>query len=375
MGVVGLVDLVNDAAEDPVMYRELDGAATALVDHGDPAALLRLYAQRFLYDENYFDTPATDYSAGLYLAVSCLDYPQLFDMAATPAERAAQLAGRVSALPPATFAPFSTGEWIDMDQNTETYTGCLDWPQPEGAIAPVGGNRPLLPPTMPVLVLGGQLDAWTPPSGVPAVQKELGGHSRFVEMANSTHVVAEGDLYGCATGILRAFVTDPSRLDSLDVSCGSSIPPIHAVGDYPETPAQVAPVVVTSPAAAAPGLTGRRLATAAVDTAGDAVIRSEAVGAPRDTGLHGGQIISAAGGSRLTLISDQLVPGVSVSGTVTVHGNTATAELTVSSPAGGRATVSESVEATWQVLGTGLQASVTVALDGGAPYSGTTAAP
>ena len=80
MGVVGLVDLVNDAAGDPIIYRELDASARALLLADDPDPLLRLYAQRLASDEAYFDTPAAAYSGELYFAVSCLDYPQLFDM-------------------------------------------------------------------------------------------------------------------------------------------------------------------------------------------------------------------------------------------------------------------------------------------------------
>ena len=158
------MNLLNDAAGDPQIYRELDASARALLEHGDPAPLLRLYAQRLVEDEAYFGEPVHDYSVELYLAVSCLDYPQLFDMGASPATRAAQLATAEAALAPATFGPFSTAEWLAQDQNTEAYTACLDWPAPLTAQPPTSGTPPLLPSTLPVLVLGGELDTWTPPA-------------------------------------------------------------------------------------------------------------------------------------------------------------------------------------------------------------------
>ena len=108
MDVIGLVNLVSDAAEDPHIYRELDASARALLDVDDPAPLLRLYAQRLVEDEAYFGVPAREYSVELYLAIACLDYPQLFDMSATSAVRAAELAAAEAALPAATFSPFST---------------------------------------------------------------------------------------------------------------------------------------------------------------------------------------------------------------------------------------------------------------------------
>ena len=193
MGVVGLVDLVNDAAEDRQVYRDLDAAARALLETSDPAPLLRLYAQRLAVDEAYFGLPTTEYSVELYFAVGCLDYPQLFDMTATPAARAIQLQSAEAALPAATYSPFTTSEWLAQDENTEAYTGCLQWPAPSIAQPPTASEPPILDGTLPVLVLGGELDAWTPPADVPKVLAEIGGHARFIELANSTHVVGEGE--------------------------------------------------------------------------------------------------------------------------------------------------------------------------------------
>ena len=279
MGVVGLVDLVNDAAEDKHVYRDLDAAARALLESDDAAPLLRLYAQRLAVDEAYFGLPTSEYSVELYLAVGCLDYPQLFDLSASPAQRASQLAAGEAALPASTYSPFSTGEWLSQDQNTEAYTACLDWPAPVVAQPPLPAPPPLLSATVPVLVLGGELDAWTPPADVPEVLAEIGGHARFVELANSTHVVGEGETV-CGSVLIRAFVAHPSDLDTLDVSCAPAVAAIHAVGSFPPKLASVAPLE-PSPGAGA-SATALRLAAAAVQTAGDAVARYAAIeAAPR----------------------------------------------------------------------------------------------
>ncbi len=313
MNTVGLVNLLNDAAGDPQIYRELDAAARALLVRGDDSPLLRLYAQRLVEDEAYFGVPVHAYSAELYLAVSCLDYPQLFDMSASPSTRAMQLAANEAALPASSFSPFSTGEWLEQDQNTEAYTACLDWPAPTAAQPPTVKAPPLLPSSLPVLVLGGELDTWTPPGDAGKVLAEIGGHARFVELANSTHVVGEGDTL-CGSQLIQAFVADPQAIDSLDGSCAPAVAPIRAVGSYPVELAEQPPLEPSPGSGTASS--SLRLAAAAVATAGDAIARERATELRSDRGLGGGTVTATQGGSVLTLVHDRLIPGVSVSGTV-----------------------------------------------------------
>jgi pimeloyl-ACP methyl ester carboxylesterase len=324
MNVVGLVDLSNDGAGDPDIYRDLDAAARALLAYGDPDPLLRLYAERTAFQENYFDTPSSVYSGELYMAVSCLDYPQLYDMQANATTRSAELARAIAALPESTFAPFTTDEWLAQDQNTEAYTACLAWPTPIEAVPPTIG-QPLLPKTIPVLILGGELDTWTPPSDVPKVMAQLGGHSRFIELANSTHVVGEGDT-SCGDDLVRTFVTDPQSLDQMNASCAPLVAPIHGVGIYPESLSGVPPL---DPGSSNTGsMAMLRLGSAAVATAGDAVARYADTTGSLDHGLHGGTSRAIRNGTQFVLEGDELVPGVAVSGTIDVTATTATATLT-----------------------------------------------
>ena len=315
MGVVGLVNLVNDAGFDSIVYQQLDAADRALIHNHDPAPLLRLYAQRRAYDENY-EVAADEESEGLYLSVICLDYPQLFKMSDPIGLRESEYADVAATLPPRTFSPFTTDEWLSMDENTETYDACLKWPRPTDAQAPIVRKPPLLPHSLPVLVLGGEFDTLTPPVDHSRILGYLGGHSRFVLVANSTHVVGEGDTV-CGSLLVRAFVERPDALARLNASCGARAPAIHSVGVFAgslseEPPIRPAPGRVASEKA-------RRLAAAAIATAGDAYTRYYAAVGNRDTGLHGGTVVVTKNGRLLTLHRDQLIPGVAVSGTLALQ--------------------------------------------------------
>ena len=374
MNAVGLVDLLSDAADDPQIYQQIDASARALLEDHDPAPLLRLYDQRLAADEAYFGQPANHYSVELYLAVSCLDYPQLFRMSSPPGRRAAQLAHAEVSLPASTFSPFTVGEWIAQNENTEAYSACLQWPSPTSAQAPVSGTTPLLPKSMPVLVLGGELDTWTPPSGTAAVLSQIGGHSRFIEFANTTHVVGQGQTV-CDSTLVQAFVAHPDAIDSLDSTCAHTVPAIHTVSVYPHRISAQPPL---KPSARSATLRAAlRLAAAAVSTAGDAIARYQATAASLDRGLFGGTVHAADDGTILTLRRDQLVPGVAVSGHIKLtiaanplDGQIATATLTVSAAGLPLA----SFKASWPTTGPNAHAVLTGTV-GDRRVSGTTPAP
>ena len=233
------------------------------------------------------------------------------------------------------------------------------------------GPEPILPAHMPVLVLGGELDTWTPPAGVPAVLAEIGGHSRFVELANSTHVVGEGDT-ACGSSLVQRFVAQPGTIDSLDAACAPLVAPIHAVGVYAATLAEQPPIQAGAGGAGEGEL---KLAAAAVATAGDALARYRAIEAARDHGLRGGTVTASGEGGVLTLDSDELVGGVRVSGTVTLSpattasgGESVTADLTVKAPPLPKA----SFTASWSTTGSTALVSGSV---GGHTVQGTTPAP
>jgi len=338
-----IVDLVQDAASDPVIYRELDPSIAAALA-GDPVPLLRLAQQSGTYDHGV--STSAYFSDGLYFAVSCFDYPQLFSMRSSPADRRTQLAGSVAA-PPAgnPFAPFTTDEWLQMSAYDEPYMACLDWPRPAHTAPPVPAGWQPLPASVPVLIIGGDLDSLTPEPDAEHFGPTLGRHVRVVKLLNAVHVSSEGDtlLVGatrCARRIVRAFVRDPQSLDGLDTSCAAAIPPLHTAHAYPATFAAAAPATLSS--GSDPGIDARRAATVAAGALGDATIRRFYSGVDQGPGLRGGSF-TASGGSttRLSLHGARFVSDAAVSGTATWHPGTGlvSGKLTVTTPAGARVTV------------------------------------
>jgi hypothetical protein len=324
------------------------------------------------FDELYFHVRPAEYSVDLYMAVSCLDYPQLFDMSSSPSARLRQLAAAEATLPPSTFAPFTTKEWLAVDQNTEAFTSCLHWPAPKIAQPPVATPAPLLPPNMPVLILGSELDTWTPPAGVPEVQDELGADSRFVLFNGATHVVGESydPIAACASSIIDQFVTDPAALQSIDASCAADLPNVRAVGVYPAALAAVPPLTET--VGSTVSVQDLQLVAAAVMTAGDAVARYAAIFAGHDDGLYGGSSRFVDGTFELS--GDELVPGIAVSGTVRVRATDelVTARLTATSATAGVGPAT--VVASWSDFGATATTTVTAGF-GDTSLTGTMPAP
>jgi pimeloyl-ACP methyl ester carboxylesterase len=355
VGVPALVNLVNDAGYDYDPYRQLDAAARAYLDAEDPAALLRLYAQDVGYDYSDYQGKASYYSDGLYLAVACTDYPQLFSMRAAPATRRAQLAAAVRALPAGTFAPFSTAEWLTVQPFTETYTGCLTWPKPmHTPDPPVPAGAGLNPRQVPVLILNGELDSLTPPTGGARIAAQMGRSARAVVAKNMVHLVGLDDRYGCGESVVRRFLRAPGRLRTLDVSCLRRIPEVHAVGTFPAT------LDAVTPASGRASSELRRLGTVATQAAGDAAIRFSYLDGNRDGGLRGGAVSyrdGKAGTTDATLRGVRWTRDTQVSGRVSIaaDGLGASARLVVTPS--GRRPVTFTVR--WATRGPGARATVT----------------
>jgi pimeloyl-ACP methyl ester carboxylesterase len=309
-----LADLVQDSGSDPVILRGLDAAVRAALV-GDDVPLLRLVAQEQAYNHGtesavYFDDP-------LYMAVSCTDYPQLFSMRATPAMRFRQLRRAVAAQPSAPFAPFTTAEWVTQSGYSQPYDVCLDWPSPTHS-APVEPATPtVLPASVPILVIGGDVDDLTPLSDVRRFAPTLGHNVRVVDLPNTVHVTSEGDTFlsvgaDCARSIIDRFTAAPTGLQTMNVSCAAKIPPIQTPGEYPRTLAS-APAASVVSGSASP--TARRAAWVAAQTAGDAAITYDYSSAAHGPGLRGGSFIVRQG--RFTLHADRFVSDAAASGTFT----------------------------------------------------------
>ncbi len=121
------------------VYEELDGAGRAWLEHGDPAPLLRIAAEQTDWSEA--GVPE-EFSSGLYVAVICNDYPQLWDITAPLAGRPAQYDAAVADLQandPNAFAPYTIDDWLASPW-TE-YSSCIGWPSPSQWVPPVDSAR------------------------------------------------------------------------------------------------------------------------------------------------------------------------------------------------------------------------------------------
>ena len=190
---IKLSEMVNDAGSDSGVYRELDAAGRALLRDHDPKPLLRLTEQDIYTGDS---GPVREFNDGLYQATTCLDYPQPFSYSQTPAQRAAQYARTVAALPAGMFAPFSVHEWVTEPE--EEFDACLDWPAPAHPDPPITTPPPYAPRNLPVLVLSGDLDSLTTPAEGRQTAGDMGPSARWILIHNDTHVNAMDDPVGCA---------------------------------------------------------------------------------------------------------------------------------------------------------------------------------
>jgi len=334
MNITSLVNIVNDAGYDFDPYRQLDAAARAYLEHRDGTPLLRLYAQDIGWDYGDYNAAATYYSDGQYYAVGCTDYPQLFDMHATPATRRKQFAKAEAQYPAHAFAPFTVKEWVAVNPFTETYHACTAWPRTvHKADPPVPPHVSMDATHVPVLILNGELDSLTPAAGGAHIHRQIGSASRAIVTANTVHLVGLDDRYGCGQRLVRRFIAKPSALHSLDASCANHVPSVRTVGVYPLTVAEAQPAHGTA------SLTTRRLASVALDAAGDEAIRYDYVDGNRDVGLRGGTVRYHAGSGSSWVAVLHLVRWTddsTVSGHVTFspYGLSGTGAVTIDGPGG-----------------------------------------
>jgi pimeloyl-ACP methyl ester carboxylesterase len=295
VGVGQLVELVNNAGTDNIVYRELDPAARALLHSHDAVPLLRLAATD-IYTGN--SGPADQFNDGSYQATTCLDYPQPFSYRASPRQRRAAYSSAVSALPVRLFAPFTVREWVT--EPYEEFDACLDWPAPQYPDPPVTTPPPYAPRSLPVLVLSGDLDSLTTPAEGRQTAREMGPSARWILIRNDTHINALADTFGCAQGLVRSFVAAPARLWHLNASCAKQTPEIRTVGKFPRRLAAMTPAGAAAGNRA--GRLGRQLAAVGAAVVGDAEWRWYYGNGRQGWGLRGGTY-SYTGPASLTRIT------------------------------------------------------------------------
>ena len=360
----------------PTTYRELDAAIRA-AGAGDPAPLLRLSAEAN-FPGGGVDAPA-DYSEGLDAAVSCRDYPQLFDLMAAPAQRQGQLVAAVAAkarTDPQVYAPFTVPEYLGSGWSTADW--CTRWPVPPADFRPA----PPRPPggryaPVPTLVLSGLLDTITTPAEGRLVAGQF-PNATWVPVPGGLHVTALADYDGCASAIVLDFVAN-ARVG--DTSCTRQLSPLRTAPPFWQRMADAVPLAApsgqstaaTSVPAAADDLVRRRAASVAVATAGDALARWFQTFEDGGLGLRGGSW-TAAGSAvlRTRLDGYRFAADLAVSGTVVWDRRTGAvlADLRLA----GVPAVTGRVQARWDARVAAARAVVTGRL-GGRPIAGTLLAP
>ncbi len=337
---------VSDALYYP-LTRETDPAVRALTDSGDALPLLRLVAENEV--ASFTGSPGATPQAlsnGLYEAVSCQDYSQIYNMTSTPGERLAERDAAFAQMErtnPGIYYPFTLHEYGAAPLDISLLNMCLTWPVPSAAYPP---GQPIPPGAKfteaPVLVLNGDMDTLTPALQGREVLKEY-HHAQQVLVNNTFHVSAIGDEDNCAQQLVRNFIT---TLTPGDTSCAANIAEVRLVPKFARSYAEL------DPAATLPGNQGSptdlRVAAAAAYALGDVLDLWWINSTGNGVGLRGGTwsaVSNPSGSATLFQMSQvrwtedvaasgQFVwnyykPGL-VSGTITVIGpNGESGELTI----------------------------------------------
>jgi len=280
-----LIYLIDAAGYGPPVYRDLDAAARALTDSNDALPLLRLIAEQ----NTFSASDPVDYSYGLATAVTCADYPMLYDLNASRAVRNRQYARALEDARqqrPELFAPFTVDEGIDSQVYITPLDSCLPWPAPPRDLSPGTPGAPLPPgvrfPAVPTLILSGDLDSITSVKDAADTAAQFPNASHVV-VPNLGHVVAAGDQIGCTLALVHGFVR---TLSTGDTSCVRRVRPVRTVPRFARTAAELSPLTPL------PGdrttAAQRRIAAAALEAVGDTVARYYVNYSYVDSGLRGG---------------------------------------------------------------------------------------
>jgi pimeloyl-ACP methyl ester carboxylesterase len=317
--------LVTSLGSSPITYRDLDSATRAWFDSHDAVPLLRLAAE---YNTPSLSDPV-DFSEGLYQAVVCAEYPLLYDLSASPSQRRQQYARSLENARenrPDLFAPFTIDEAIASNADSTPLGTCLDWPVPPPAY-PQGDPLPAHPvfPTVPTLVLSGDLDSVTSPEDGNQAAAQFPNVVHLL-IPNLTHVTAYyysdvgylpdgGDTTHCVEDIVRRFI---SQLSPGDTSCTRNVRPLRTPPRFARTVSELSPVHALSGNQAS--TRELKSAAGALETVGDVFARfiiTYGIG----SGLRGGQFtyFQQSYGYEFDLDHVQWTKDLQVTGTIRWH--------------------------------------------------------
>jgi pimeloyl-ACP methyl ester carboxylesterase len=325
LDIAKLIEVMFNAGNYPVIYRDLDAAVRAWQDTGDKLPLLRLAAE---VDTDWGTPSPSSFSAGLYAAVVCAEYPLLYPLSQSPAQRRTTYAAALAqarASRANLFAPFSFDDGIESGIHITPLEQCLDWPAPPAGYAQ-GDALPAQPafPPVPTLVLSGDLDAVTSVADATQAAAQFPDVVHLI-IPNLTHITAFSHLGGnvgpagvdetnCVANVVQNFVRN---LAPGDTGCIAGVRPPRTVPRFATKSTQLAPVTATPGNAG--GATELRYAAAALETVGDVLARYGTSYANVGAGLRAGRFTwrATSTGQSFTLKNLKWVTDVVVSGSMT----------------------------------------------------------
>ena len=310
-----LIYLIDYAGFGPPVYRDIDAAARAWLESEDALPMLRLVAEA----NTYSAYAPSAFSYGLYEAVTCSDYPLLYDLYQPRAVRNQQYAAALQDARvhrPNLFAPFTVDEGIDSQVYITPLDSCLPWSMPPEDLAPGSPGKPLPPsvhfPAVPTLVLSGDLDSITSVIDASNTAEQF-PDAVHVVVPNLGHVVTDSDEIGCTLGIAHRFVTN---LSPGDTSCVNLVRPVRTVPLFARLASELAPLEALKGNQA--NESQRRIAASGLEAVGDVIARWYVTYNDFDRGLRGGKFTYTRSltGYVFTLTELKWTEDVSVSGTV-----------------------------------------------------------
>ncbi len=273
-------------------------AALSSAARGDTALLMRL--RRVAQGAA---SPVRALSFGLNVTTVCEDAALPYALQTPIGERPALAAAALAAVPPSAYAPFDAA----TVQGLGTADDCLQWPQD---VTRASFTGPL--PDVPALLLSGRLDTRTPLENARATAAQL-PHGTLVAVRGAGHDVLDNLLTACASTALRRFAAG-APVGRPCAGESSGVPPFplppRSVGDF-RSPPHVG------------GRRGRAL-FAVLDTVQEAriagLLYALAGLAPRGGGLRAGRFALGGDGDTISLHDYAYVPGVRITGTLSIGG-------------------------------------------------------
>ena len=320
-----LMNLMFNAGNYPLIYRDLDAATRAWFDKSDATPLLRLASE---LNTDWGTSGIASFSMGLASAVVCQEYPLLYSLTATPAQRLSAYNAAINQARnnrPDLFAPFTIDEGLDSQLYITPLDFCLDWPAPPAGYAQ-GDALPAQPvfPPVPTLVLSGDLDAVTTVTDAAQAASQFPDVEHLV-IPNLTHITAFSNLGGnigpggvdhtqCVSKVVLNFVRN---LAPGDTSCIPKVRPIRTVPKFALNSTDVSPAIATTGNKGT--ATELRLASAAAETVGDVIARFSIAYAGYGAGLRAGTFTHkpTSTGHSFTLTGLKWTNDLKVSGTMT----------------------------------------------------------